>query len=179
MDERRVYKSRRRESKDMAKHHNYLCRMVKKSAREDKEKFIREICSGVERDRANNKIRAVYEGVRRITQTHAPRVGSIKDEHGKILTDQEDVKDRWKEYFNKLYNDPNKVDDSYLESIKEMESTEEEDLLVLGEDEVEAAIHKMKHGKAPGLDNVTTEEIQAGMEEMGIRIMHRLCQMVW
>ena len=33
MEERRIYKSKRRESADMAKHHNYLCRMVKRSAR--------------------------------------------------------------------------------------------------------------------------------------------------
>jgi len=36
MDERREYKNRRRESADMAKQHNYLSRMVKSSAKEDK-----------------------------------------------------------------------------------------------------------------------------------------------
>jgi len=131
----------------------------------------------VEADRANNKTRLVYEGIRRITQTHAPRVKSIKDEKGIILTDQEDVKKRWKEYFDKLYNDPNETDDGFLESIVEMGNTEE--IPTLGEDEVEAAIHRLKQRKAPGLDNITAEEIQAGMEGTGIKIMHRLCQTVW
>ena len=44
MDQRREYKSRRKQHSDMAKHHNYLCRMVKKSAKEDKERYIRDIC---------------------------------------------------------------------------------------------------------------------------------------
>src|SRR6218665_3923688 len=43
MGERREYKSRRRESADMAKKHNYLSRMVKKSAKEDKEEFTRRL----------------------------------------------------------------------------------------------------------------------------------------
>ena len=55
-------------------------RMVKKSVKEDKEEFIRGICSEVENNRANNKTRAVYEGIRRITQTHASGLGTVKGE---------------------------------------------------------------------------------------------------
>jgi hypothetical protein len=76
-----------------------------------------------------------------------------------------------------MYNDPNKTDDSYLENIVEVKNTE--DIPALGEDEVKAAINRMKHRKAPGLDNITAEEIQAGTEGVGIKIMHRLCQRVW
>src|SRR6218665_252899 len=49
----------------------------------------------------------------------------------------------------------------------------------LGEDEVEAAIRKLKHRKAAGPDNFTTEELQAGTDGVGVRVMHRLCQAVW
>jgi hypothetical protein len=44
MADRRKYKILRRQGPDMAKHHNYLCRIVKKSAKEDKEKYIQELC---------------------------------------------------------------------------------------------------------------------------------------
>ena len=71
----------------MAKHHNYLCMMVKKSAKEDKERYIRDICQGVENARTQQKTRAVYDGIRKITGKHAPRVKSVKDELGAVITD--------------------------------------------------------------------------------------------
>src|SRR6218665_2848267 len=80
----------------------YLSRMVKKSAKEDKEEFIRRICSEVENSRVNNKTRAVYEGIRRIMQTHAPGLGMVKGEDGSVLTEPTEVRKRWKEYFDKL-----------------------------------------------------------------------------
>ena len=88
---RRTYKGRRKEGPDMAKHHNYLCRMVKKSATKDREKHVKDICQEVEAAKMQNKARAVYEGVRKITGRHAPQVKSVKDEFGKILTDPGDV----------------------------------------------------------------------------------------
>ena len=45
MDERREYKSRRRESVDTAKH---LSGIFKKSAKEDKSEFIRGLCNEVQ-----------------------------------------------------------------------------------------------------------------------------------
>ena len=62
MEERRFYKCKRKESAAMAKHHNYLCRLVKKSACTDREEYIKEICMDVELARKQNKTRAVYEG---------------------------------------------------------------------------------------------------------------------
>jgi exonuclease III len=93
MDQRRECKGKRKLHPDMAKHHNYLCRMVKKSAKEDKERYITEICLGVEEAREQRKTRAVYEGIRKITGKHAPQVKSIKDDQGKILTDPAAVKE--------------------------------------------------------------------------------------
>jgi len=49
----------------------------------------------------------------------------------------------------------------------------------LAEDEVEAAIHRLKQRKAVGPDNITAEELQAGTNGVGVRVMHRLCQAVW
>jgi hypothetical protein len=48
-----------------------------------------------------NKTRAVHERIWRITGKHAPQVRSVKDKMGKILTEPEEVKARWREYFDK------------------------------------------------------------------------------
>ena len=92
MADRRKYKSNRKVVRNMAKHHNYLCRMVKEIAKEDKEQFILKICDEVEDARTQTKTRAVYEGVRKIVGKHAPQVKSVKDEQGRILSDPAEVK---------------------------------------------------------------------------------------
>ena len=177
MADRRKYKSKRKEDPDMAKHHNYLCRMVKESAKEDKEQFILKICDEVEDARTQNKTRAVYEGVRKIVGKHAPQVKSVKDEQGRILTDPAEVKLRWKNYFDKLYNDPNEVDEQFLENFPVANNIE--DIPTIGLDEVEAAVKKLKHCKAAGVDNITVEEVQAATQGTGMMILHKLCQAIW
>src|SRR6218665_1242313 len=113
----------------MAKQHNYFSRMVKKS---DKEEFIRGICNEVENSRVNSKTRTVYEGIRRITQTHASGLGTSKGEDGSVLTEPAEVRKRWKEYFDKLYNDPSEVDEEYMANIDKRRNYE--DIPDLGED---------------------------------------------
>jgi len=46
-NERRIAKYRRHESPSAANHHNYLCRQVRKSAKEDKEAHIDQVCAGI------------------------------------------------------------------------------------------------------------------------------------
>ena len=68
--------------------------MVKKSAAEDKEKYVKGICQDVETAKVQNENRAVYEFIRKITGKHAPQVKSVKDEQSKILSDPTAVKVR-------------------------------------------------------------------------------------
>jgi len=87
----------------------------------------------VENSKANNKTRAEYEGIRRTMQTHAPGLGTVKGEDGSVLTEPAEVRKRWKEYFDKLYNDPSEVDEEYMANIDKRRNYE--DIPDLGEDE--------------------------------------------
>ena len=73
-----------------------------------------EICRNVENARMQNKTRAVYEGIWKITGKHAPQIRTFKDQKGKILSEPKEVKARWKEY-----NDMNPVDEDYLDNFSE------------------------------------------------------------
>jgi len=159
LQEIRQYKTKRKENAATAKHYNYLCRTVKRSAKEDKEHLIRSVCKEVQDARIQNKTKAVYEGVRKITCKQAPQVKIIKDKGGMVLTAPTAVKERWKEYFDELYNDPNAVDEDILNEFSDSRNVEE--IPDIGEHEVKAAISRMKCGKAPGIDNITTEELVA------------------
>src|SRR6218665_3364544 len=111
------------------------------------------------------------------TTTCNKRLGTVNGEDGSVLTKSTVVRKRWNEYFDKLYNDPSEVDEEYMVNIDERRNYE--DIPDIGGDEVEAAIRKLKHTKAAGPDNITTEELQAGTDGVGVRVMHRLCQAVW
>ena len=140
-DERRNWKGKRRENKEASKHYNYLCWQVKKSAKVDKEEYINETCKAIERSRKQNKSREVYEGVRKITGKFSTKASVIKDNYGKLVTDDSKVKDRWKEYFEELYNDPNLVDASTLRQKTDQSDPEQAPDILL--EEVNKAIDRL------------------------------------
>ena len=138
-----------------------------------------EACHGIEQDIRTNKIRSVYKVIRELTEDYAPKVNTVKDKNGKLIKDEKTVKTRWKEYFEELYNDPNPVNESILNELhpSNRETSEEEPPILL--DEVQNAIGRLKNRKAPGVDNITAEELQAGTQILGADILHKLFQDVW
>jgi len=52
-----------------------------------------------------------------VSGTYASSVSVIKDKNGIVLKQPEDVKQRWKEYFATLYNDPNPTDITVLQDL--------------------------------------------------------------
>ena len=101
---------------------------------------------------------------------------SVKDKDGKVLTELQDVKDRWRENYADLYNKQNPINTEMTDSIPQMASMEEEPGIL--RDEVISAVRKLTDGKAPGYDNVTAEELKA-TGETGIIILHHLCNLIW
>jgi len=150
---------------------------VKKSAKADKERFIVEICETIEGSRKHNKSRDVYEGVRRITGKIAQKVSTVKDKDGKNITDAGKVKTRWKEYFERLYNDPNPVDETSLNQLTDNCDLEPTPSILI--EEVSRAIARLKPRKAPGIDNISAEEIRAATVGRGLETAYLLCQRIW
>ena len=114
----------KKDDKQKRKHYNFLCRQIKRSAKTNKEEYINKICEDIESKRKQNNSRAVYEGIRKITGTRAPRINIVKYRNWLILKGDDEVKSRWKEYFEELYKDPNTVDRTDL---SEIPITREED----------------------------------------------------
>ena len=120
----------------------------------------------------------MYDGFRRINGTkNFARISSIKDVDGRLLSDEREVKERWKEYFETLYNDPNPTQNNTLPDILIHPNEEgEANILVCG---VYMAIEKLKLHKATGIDGITAEEIKASTTGVGLSVLHMLCQRIW
>src|SRR5437870_12182531 len=98
----------------------------------------------------------------------------VKDKTGQLVTGEEEVRQRWGEYFQELNNDPKPVDEACMGSNIETNLDIEPDIM-LGEVEVK----RLKEGKAAGVDNISADELKIATEGEGLRIIHKLLVSIW
>ena len=98
----------------------------------------------------------------------------VRDSDGNIVTDASDVKQRWKEYFEWLL----KVDDGRRAELTESdlgvmhEVANGEFEISMGD--VKKAAKKLKGGKLPGVDGITSEMLKHGCECL-LEWLRRVC----
>ena len=91
----------------------------------------------------------------------------IKDVNGDVLREENDIKERWRTYFEQLMNDENDRIDRVIEP------RPEEDIEVITAAEVERALRKMKKGKATGPDDIPVEAWKV-LGRIGVEILLRI-----
>ena len=152
-----------------------MSREIKRKAKGCKDTWIKSLCAKVDKaHQAVKKSKEVYSTIKTITRKPTIKMQTIKGKDGKILTDLEEVKTRWKENYEELYNKRNPADEETANSIPHNTDQEPE----IMREEIVSAINKMADGKSPGFDGITAEEIKAA-GETGIDILHQLCQRIW
>ncbi|KAK3521948.1 hypothetical protein QTP70_020049 [Hemibagrus guttatus] len=80
------------------------------------------------------------------------QVRVIKDRDGRVLTSEESVQRRWKEYFEELMNEENERE-KRVEGVNSVEQKVHK----IRKDEVRKALKRMKSGKAVGPDDIPVE----------------------
>ncbi|KAK3525112.1 hypothetical protein QTP86_016485, partial [Hemibagrus guttatus] len=80
------------------------------------------------------------------------QVRVIKDRDGRVLTSEESVQRRWKEYFEELMNEENERE-KRVEGVNSVEQKVDK----IRKDEVRKALKRMKCGKAVGPDDISVE----------------------
>ncbi|KAK3558670.1 hypothetical protein QTP86_023220 [Hemibagrus guttatus] len=80
------------------------------------------------------------------------QVRVIKDRDGRVLTSEECVQRRWKEYFEELMNEENERE-KRVEGVNSVEQKVDK----IRKDEVRKALKRMKSGKAVGPDDIPVE----------------------
>ena len=96
----------------------------------------------------------------------------IKDEDGNVLTSEESVLRRWKEYFEELMNEENE-----RERRLDVAESINRDVGRISMDEVRMAMKKMKNGKAVGPDDIPVEAWRC-LGEMAVRFLNSLCNRI-
>ncbi|CAF3677816.1 unnamed protein product [Rotaria socialis] len=176
-DEKRRVKQIKSISTQNAKLYKDLCNRVRKSARQDKEKWIRDKCDEIEKGLNVGNTRQAYSLIKTLKKKFVPRTTAIKNEDGTMAQSKDNVKERWTQYCSDLYKDDGGGDEIVreLENISPSYQDDSQDILY---SEVNQAIQTLKSNKSPGSDGITAEMIQAGGEQL-IHQIHALCNKAW
>ena len=91
-----------------------------------------------------------------------------KDDKGKVLTEKQQVLERWKHYFNEALN--RELTPEHTNSEHEAENLKEEvEIPPPTHNEVRDIIQKLRNNKAPGPDNIISDLIKGGR-----KLKHRI-----
>jgi len=88
---------------------------------------------------------------------------NIRDKDGQLLTDDENIIKRWKEYIEELYEG---------EKLEEITTYEEETKLPILRSEFELTLYDLKQNKAPGIDNITAELLKCASTKIKDALYH-------
>ncbi|KAK3530747.1 hypothetical protein QTP70_000813 [Hemibagrus guttatus] len=128
-----------------------LQRRVKREVSKAKQKAYDELYTRLDtREREKDLYRLARQRDRDGKDVQQVRV--IKDRDGRVLTSEESVQRRWKEYFEELMNEENERE-KRVEGVNSVEQKVDK----IRKDEIRKALKRMKSGKAVGPDDIPVE----------------------
>ena len=122
------------------------------------------------------KTRDLFKKIRDTKGTFHVKMGSIKDRNGMDLTEAEDIKKRWQEYTEELYNvwswrtgfhDPDNHDGVITHLEPEFLDCQ-----------VTWALGRITTIKASGSDGIPLELLQI-LKDDAVKVLHSVCQHIW
>ncbi|KAK3513818.1 hypothetical protein QTP70_028869 [Hemibagrus guttatus] len=150
-EEHRVtYKSGSRRTQNRQEYKE-LRRRVKREVSKTKQKAYDELYTRLDtREGEKDLYRLARQRDRDGKDVQQARV--IKDRDGRVLTSEESVQRRWKEYFEELMNEENERE-KRVEGVNSVEQKVDK----IRKDEARKALKRMKNGKAVGPDDILVE----------------------
>lgn len=141
---------------------------IKKKCMEAKEEWLNQKCSEIEELSKENNLAPMYEEIKKFTKTKTATSGCIKDKSGNMLFETDEICRRWTEYVEELFQE-NRGENPIQSCLKGP---------TIMKTEVEKALNSMKTGKACGIDNISTEMLQA-LGDFGVNILTELCNRMY
>ena len=117
------------------------------------------------------KTRDFFKKIRDTKGTFHAKMGSIKDRNGMELTEAEDIKKRWQEYTEEMYEKDLHNRDNHDGVIIHLEP----DIL---ECEIKWVLGSITTNKASGGDGIPVELLQI-LKADAVKVLHSKCQQIW
>lgn len=161
--------------------YNKKRRSAKRICRDKKKAAFGRRLENINKHHAVHKTRELYGKIKQERTGFYPRMYNIKSELGELLSESEDIKARWRTYFEDVFNgEKNELrqhtPQTALEGCEEEEN--EEALNPPDYTEMNKAIQNLKNWKAPGEDTITAELLKSAGSECYKRI-YNLIFKIW
>jgi hypothetical protein len=159
MEERRKWKSVNTTSGQQ--HYRRLNNELRRVTDKAREQWWVDTCEEIEEQQRRGNQAGLYMKIRSLTRDKKPKDSQmINNKEGKLLTSENKIRGRWKEYLEELYNKEGKpeLEELSLENVDNVEKDQMGPELL--DREIEDAIKKLKQRKAQGCDNIPAELLQ-------------------
>ncbi|KAF7238944.1 hypothetical protein EYD10_14375, partial [Varanus komodoensis] len=103
--------------------------------------------------------------------TFHAKMGMIKDQNGRDLTEAEEIEKRWQDYTEELYKKELDIPDKHDGVVTDLEP----DIL---ECEVKWALGSLSNNKASGGDSIPAELFKI-LKDDAVKVLHSICQQIW
>ena len=140
-----------------------LRRKTVRALRVDKEAYVRVICEGVEHHLWSSDSHPAYKGIRTL-RSFKPiaRCTAVRAEGGGLLTEESEVKACWAGYFEQLYQADPPAAELDVRGVTIPVSDPPINCGPPSLVETQAAVNRLKWGKAPGICGIQAELLKAG-----------------
>ena len=155
---------KRREGKAKEKRYTHPNAEFQRTARRDKKAFLSDQCNEIEENNRMEKTRDHFKKIRDTKGIFHAKMGTIKDRNGMDLTEAEDIKKRWQEYTEELYEKDLHDPDNHDGVITHLEP----DILQC---EVKWALESIATNKASGGDGIPVELFQI-LKDDAVKVLH-------
>ena len=149
---------------------------VKRSVHKDKREWAEHIAKEAEDAASQGNMKGVNEATKKLCNEKPRHIDMVKNKDGNLLTKDDEIRKRWGEHFDEVLNRP--APSSVADIDEETECIDDIEIGCITRDEISYAIHKMKKGKAAGIDSITIELLRAG-GDVTTEVLYELFTKIW
>ena len=159
-------------------HYRTLSRRTRALLRRDKERYVRELAEDVEGCLNANNLQPAYRALKKLRSKSTTRTSTIRTAAGRVVSEADEVRACWAEYFERLYVAEPPSRQLSLAGVQMAAADPPVVETPPSLTEVREAVSKLKCGKAAGVCNISAEMLKAGGEAM-IHGLHAVLSAVW
>ncbi|VDP23619.1 unnamed protein product [Schistosoma margrebowiei] len=142
---------------------------VKKSIRADKNKYMEELAKTAEKASREGNMKQLYDTTKKLSGKYSKPERPVKDKEGKPITEIQQQRNRWVEYFEELLNraapmNPPDIEAAHTDLPIDVDPPTKE--------EIRMAIRQIKNGKAAGPDNIPAEALNVDRRTLWKLLRH-------
>ncbi|VDO70658.1 unnamed protein product, partial [Schistosoma margrebowiei] len=131
-------------------------KQVKKSITVDKKKYVGELSTTAEKAAKKGNMEQLYDTTTKLTGKYSKPERPVKDKEGNPITEIQQQRNRWVEYFEELLNRPAPMNPPDIEAAHIDLPI---DVNPPTKEEIRMAVRQIKNGKAAGPDNIPAEAL--------------------